>query len=129
MDVVVVELRRPTAGPRRRPTTGLLPVEGPPALVFLLGLAMIGPLFSQSAWNNVTFTGGETRDPGRTLPRALFLGCDQRGRALPAGQPRLPRLAAASTEIQHAPQDRVGHRGDGGGPRPAGAVRDGRRRS
>jgi APA family basic amino acid/polyamine antiporter len=51
-----------------------LPVEGSPALVFLVGLAMIGPLFSQSAWNNVTFTGGETRDPGRTLPRALFLG-------------------------------------------------------
>ena len=36
---------------------------------------MIGPLFSQSAWNNVTFTGGEIRDPGRTLPRALLLGC------------------------------------------------------
>ena len=35
---------------------------------------MIGPLFSQSAWNNVTFTGGEIRDPGRTLPRALILG-------------------------------------------------------
>ena len=39
------------------------------------GLAMIGPLFSQSAWNNVTFTGGEVRDPGRTLPAALILGC------------------------------------------------------
>ncbi len=35
---------------------------------------MIGPLFSQSAWNNVTFTGGEIRDPGRTLPRAMILG-------------------------------------------------------
>jgi APA family basic amino acid/polyamine antiporter len=45
-----------------------------PALLLLLGLAMIGPLFSQSAWNNVTFTGGEVRDPGRTLPRALILG-------------------------------------------------------
>ena len=62
---------------------------------FLLGLAMIGPLFSQSAWNNVTFTGGETRDPGRTLPAALFLGCGERRRALPAGQPGLPRHAAA----------------------------------
>jgi APA family basic amino acid/polyamine antiporter len=36
---------------------------------------MIGPLFSQSAWNNVTFTGSETHDPGRTLPRAMILGC------------------------------------------------------
>ena len=50
------------------------PLEGPTALPLLLGLAMIGPLFSQSAWNNVTFTGGEVRDPGRTLPRALILG-------------------------------------------------------
>ncbi|WP_165226571.1 APC family permease [Aquisphaera insulae] len=51
-----------------------LPVEGGAAILFLLGLAMIGPLFSQSSWNNVTFIGGETRDPGKTLPRALFLG-------------------------------------------------------
>ncbi|HZW32957.1 MAG TPA: APC family permease [Isosphaeraceae bacterium] len=51
-----------------------LPVEGQSALWLLLGLAMIGPLFSQSAWNNVTFTGSETRDPGRTLPRAMILG-------------------------------------------------------
>ncbi len=45
------------------------------ALVMLLGKAMVGPLFAQSAWNNVTFTAGEVRDPGRTLPRALLIGC------------------------------------------------------
>src|SRR6266498_3495638 len=45
------------------------------ALVMLLGLAMVGPLFAQSAWNNVTFTGSEVRDPGRNLPRALLIGC------------------------------------------------------
>ncbi|HEX8494123.1 MAG TPA: amino acid permease [Pyrinomonadaceae bacterium] len=50
-------------------TTGML------ALVMLLGLAMVGPLFAQSAWNNVTFTGSEVRDPGRNLPRALLIGC------------------------------------------------------
>lgn len=44
-------------------------------LVMLLGLAMVGPLFAQSAWNNVTFTGSEIRDPGRNLPRALLIGC------------------------------------------------------
>jgi APA family basic amino acid/polyamine antiporter len=45
------------------------------AFILLLGKAMIGPLFSQSAWNSVTFTGGEVREPGRTLPRALMIGC------------------------------------------------------
>src|SRR4051812_40686302 len=48
---------------------------GTTALVMLLGLAMVGPLFAQSAWNNVTFTGSEVRDPGRNLPRALLIGC------------------------------------------------------
>jgi len=44
-------------------------------LMMLLGLAMVGPLFAQSAWNNVTFTGSEIREPGRNLPRALLIGC------------------------------------------------------
>ncbi len=45
------------------------------ALVLFLGRAMSGPLFAQSAWNNVTFTGAEIKDPGRNLPRALLIGC------------------------------------------------------
>ena len=49
--------------------------DGTLALLMLLGLAMVGPLFAQSAWNNVTFTGSEIRDPGRNLPRALLIGC------------------------------------------------------
>ncbi len=52
-----------------------LQAVGALALVMLLGRAMTGPLFAQSAWNNVTFAGGEIRDPGRTLPRALLTGC------------------------------------------------------
>lgn len=84
-----------------------LPVQGQPALVFLIGLAMIGPLFSQSAWNNVTFTGGETRDPAKTLPRALFLGTTSVVVLyLLANLAYLMTLPFA--EIQHAPQDRVG---------------------
>jgi APA family basic amino acid/polyamine antiporter len=86
-----------------------LPAQAEPALLLLLGLAMIGPLFSQSAWNNVTFTGGEVRDPGRTLPRALILGV--------TGVVVLYFLANVAyivtlkfTDIQHAPQDRVGTR-------------------
>jgi APA family basic amino acid/polyamine antiporter len=45
------------------------------AIPMLLGRAMVGPMFAQSAWNNVTFTGGEVDNPGRTIPRALFIGC------------------------------------------------------
>jgi APA family basic amino acid/polyamine antiporter len=67
---------------------------------------MVGPLFAQSAWNNVTFIGGEVRDPGRTLPRALLTGC-----ALVVGLYLLANLAYVVTlslpEIQEAPQNRV----------------------
>jgi APA family basic amino acid/polyamine antiporter len=56
-------------------TPQALDANGPLALIMLVGLAMVGPLFAQSAWNNVTFTGSEIRDPGRNLPRALLIGC------------------------------------------------------
>ncbi len=93
-----------------------LTLVGGMALAVLLGKAMIGPLFSQSAWNNVTFTGGETRDPGKTLPRALLLGCGSVvGLYLLANVAyvvTLP-LGAAGKEglpvgIRNAPSDRVG---------------------
>src|SRR5438105_7696896 len=45
------------------------------ALVLLFGKAMVGPLFAQTAWTNVTFIGSEVRDPGRNLSRALLAGC------------------------------------------------------
>jgi APA family basic amino acid/polyamine antiporter len=72
----------------------------------LLGRAMVGPLFAQSAWNNVTFTAGEVRDPGRNLPRALLWGC-----VLVVGLYLLANLAYVVTlpltGIQNAPQNRV----------------------
>jgi APA family basic amino acid/polyamine antiporter len=40
----------------------------------ILGVAMVGALFSADAWNNVTFTAGETRNPRRNVPLALVLG-------------------------------------------------------
>jgi basic amino acid/polyamine antiporter, APA family len=84
-----------------------LRVSGTAALVLLLGRAMIGPLFSQSAWNNVTFTGGEVRDPDRTLPRALVLGCGSVvALYLLANVAYVVSLSL--DQIQHAPQDRVG---------------------
>ncbi len=39
-----------------------------------MGTAMVGSLFSADAWNNVTFTAGEVRNPRRDLPLSLFLG-------------------------------------------------------
>jgi basic amino acid/polyamine antiporter, APA family len=39
-----------------------------------LGLAMIGPIFSSSAWNTITYTAGEIKNPQRNIPMSLFLG-------------------------------------------------------
>ncbi len=36
--------------------------------------AMTGAAFAADAWNNITFTAGEVRNPQRNLPRALLLG-------------------------------------------------------
>jgi APA family basic amino acid/polyamine antiporter len=76
------------------------------ALVMLLGRAMTGPLFAQSAWNNVTFTGGEVENPGRNLPRSLLIGCGS-----VVGLYLLANLAYVVTlplsGIQNAPQGRV----------------------
>jgi APA family basic amino acid/polyamine antiporter len=76
------------------------------ALLMLLGRAMVGPLFAQSAWNNVTFTAGEVRNPGKNLPRALLIGC-----GLVVTFYLLANLAYVVTlplaGIQNAPQNRV----------------------
>jgi APA family basic amino acid/polyamine antiporter len=84
-----------------------LTITGGLALDVLFGKAMIGPLFAQTAWTNVTFTGSEVREPGRTLPRALLIGC-----ALVVVLYVLANLAYVATlslgEIAHAPQNRVG---------------------
>lgn len=42
--------------------------------VRVVGVAMVGALFSSDAWNNVTFTAGEVRNPRRNLPLSLALG-------------------------------------------------------
>ena len=76
------------------------------ALVAVLGTAMVGPLFSQSAWNNVTFAGEEVRDPGRTLPRALLIGCLLVTVIYVLANVSYLRVLPFS-EIQHAPEDRV----------------------
>ncbi|MBA3714943.1 MAG: amino acid permease, partial [Pyrinomonadaceae bacterium] len=37
-------------------------------------VAQTNSLFSADAWNNITFTAGEIKEPRRNLPRALLLG-------------------------------------------------------
>jgi len=44
-------------------------------LLMVFGTAMVGSLFSADAWNNVTFTAGEVKNPKRNLPLSLLLGC------------------------------------------------------
>jgi amino acid transporter len=51
----------------------IVPVAGL-AAAMVIGGAMVGSLFSSDAWNNVTFTAGEMKDPRRNLPRSLALG-------------------------------------------------------
>lgn len=43
-------------------------------IVFAIGIAMIGSLFSSDAWNNISFAGDEVVNPSRTLVRSLAIG-------------------------------------------------------
>jgi len=86
------------------------------ATLTVISVALVGPLFSSDAWNNVTFTGAEVINPKRNLPLALFLGTSAvcmvylasnwaYYRALPFfGAPQGGLLERG---IQHAAEDRV----------------------
>ena len=50
-------------------------VTGALALALLFGRSLVGPVFAQTAWTNVTFICSEVRDPGKNLVRALVGGC------------------------------------------------------
>lgn len=61
--------------PGAAPTTGLNTTSlAGFGLLLVLGSAMVGSLFSADAWNNITFTAGEVRNPQRNLPLSLILG-------------------------------------------------------
>jgi len=94
---------------------------GPMVLVgtiTVLAVAQTGSLFSADAWNNVTFTAAEVRNPRRNLPLALALGTGLvillylltnlvYLSVLPlAGDPDGATVLARG--IQHATEDRVG---------------------
>jgi APA family basic amino acid/polyamine antiporter len=69
-------------------------------------VAQVGSLFSSDAWNNITFTAAEVKNPRRTLPLALAAGT-----GLVTALYLLSNLAYLFLlplgQIQHAPDDRV----------------------
>jgi APA family basic amino acid/polyamine antiporter len=75
-------------------------------LLMTLGTSMVGSLFSADAWNNITFTAGEVRNPHRNIPLSLALGT-----GLVIVLYLLANLAYLTslslTSIQNAPVDRV----------------------
>jgi APA family basic amino acid/polyamine antiporter len=81
-------------------------IAGGLAVALLLGKAMVGPVFAQTAWTNVTFIGSEVREPGRNLSRALLYGC-----GIVVVLYVLANVAYIASlplgEIQNAPQNRV----------------------
>jgi APA family basic amino acid/polyamine antiporter len=69
-------------------------------------VAQTGSLFSSDAWNNITFTAGEVKEPRRNIPLSLALGT-----TIVIGLYLLANVAYLVTlpfeNIQHAPADRV----------------------
>jgi APA family basic amino acid/polyamine antiporter len=43
-------------------------------LAIVIGIAMVGSLFSCDAWNNITYTAGEVKNPQRNIPYSLMIG-------------------------------------------------------
>ncbi|SMO65607.1 APC family permease [Solitalea koreensis] len=44
------------------------------SLIGAIGGALVGSLFSSDAWNNITYTAGEVKNPKRNIPLSLFFG-------------------------------------------------------
>ncbi len=96
-------------------------VGGPIVLVNLLvilAVVQVGSLFSSDAWNNITFTAGEVKNPKRNIPLSLVMGT---GFVLTAyflaslayilvlpmhGDPN--GATALARGVQHATEDRIG---------------------
>src|SRR5882672_8894537 len=84
---------------------GLSPATGFGMLVALCS-AQIGALYAADAWNNITFTAGEVRNPTRNVPLSLAFGT-----IIVIGLYCFANFAYVVvlpfSEIQHAPSDRV----------------------
>jgi APA family basic amino acid/polyamine antiporter len=76
------------------------------AIFIALCTAQIGSLFAADAWNNITFSAGEVRQPSRNVPLSLLLGT-----TIVIALYTLANFAYTSvlpfTAMQHAPSDRV----------------------
>jgi basic amino acid/polyamine antiporter, APA family len=87
------------------PGHGLVPGTALEMIVALC-IAQIGALYAADAWNNITFTAGEVRDPARNVPLSLALGS-----IIVIGLYVLANFAyivvLPFSEVQHAPSDRV----------------------
>jgi APA family basic amino acid/polyamine antiporter len=94
-----------------KPDSAILPVlsveSGLLGLIVALSVAQVGSLFSSDAWNNITFTAGEVKNPQRNVPLSLAFGT-----ILVITLYILANFAYLSTlslaQIQTAPEDRVG---------------------
>jgi APA family basic amino acid/polyamine antiporter len=84
---------------------GLSP-GSPFAMFVALCTAQIGALYAADAWNNITFTAGEVRNPTRNIPLALAFGT-----VIVIGLYILANFAYVVvlpfSQVQHAPSDRV----------------------
>src|SRR5229473_5061389 len=87
------------AAPGLSPTTAF-------GMVVALCTAQIGALYAADAWNNITFTAGEVRNPTRNVPLSLAFGT-----IIVIGLYVFANFAYVVvlpfSEIQHAPSDRV----------------------
>ncbi len=76
-------------------------------LLVALCVVQTGSLFSSDAWNNITFTAGEVKEPRRTIPLSLALGT-----GTVVALYLLANVGYLATlpfdDIRRAPQDRVG---------------------
>ena len=94
---------------RARGTVDIVPglsAIGGFGLFVALCVSQTGSLFSADAWNNVTFTAGEVKEPRRNVPLSLALGTlVVIGAYLLANVAYLVTLPFAA--VQHAPGDRV----------------------
>ena len=75
-------------------------------LFVAIAVGQVGSLFSADAWNNITFTAGEVKNPQRNVPLSLALGTMiVIGLYVSANLAYVVVLPLA--QVQHAPSDRV----------------------
>ena len=88
---------------------------------------MVGSLFSSDAWNNVTFTAGEVRNPRRNLPLSLALGVAIVSALYIACNFVYLNVLTLRRRSRHAPEDRVATAAAAGDVRAGGGADHGRR--